>query len=214
MGIYITSQANKRFLLWLSLLIKPGSLKIKEVGKKKTIPKATNTFLSLSISLCSMDLQLKQWRSQQQNESEEQVSATKISNFFFDQIQSQTATSAAALPLFVPEPTSSSSFSCFSSDSSSSSSRFLSKCSPDFWLFHSNVFKLLLISSSGFCLFLLLLRDGKLLQLRTVARTWATSTDLQIHVGWCFSSSRAPLTHQEKSLPPVPFALPSPSSST
>jgi hypothetical protein len=77
-----------------------------------------------------MDLQLKQWRSQQQNESEEQGSAaTKISNFFFDQIQSQTATSAAAapLPLFVPEPTSSSSFSCFSPDSSnsSSSSRFL-----------------------------------------------------------------------------------------
>uniref|UniRef100_A0A1J3DRE3 Growth-regulating factor n=1 Tax=Noccaea caerulescens TaxID=107243 RepID=A0A1J3DRE3_NOCCA len=70
-----------------------------------------------------MDLQLKQWRSQQQNESEEQVSATKISNFFFDQIQTQTATSAAALPLFVPEPTSSSSFSCFSPDSSSS--RFL-----------------------------------------------------------------------------------------
>ncbi|XP_010515769.1 PREDICTED: growth-regulating factor 4 [Camelina sativa] len=72
-----------------------------------------------------MDLQLKQWRSQQQNESEEQGSATKISNFFFDQIQSQTATSAAAaapLPLFVPEPTSSSSFSCFSPDSSSSSS--------------------------------------------------------------------------------------------
>ncbi|XP_010504040.1 PREDICTED: growth-regulating factor 4-like isoform X2 [Camelina sativa] len=80
-----------------------------------------------------MDLQLKQWRSQQQNESEEQGSATKISNFFFDQIQSQTAaTSAAAaaaaaapLPLFVPEPTSSSSFSCFSPDSSSSSSKFL-----------------------------------------------------------------------------------------
>ncbi|EFH54151.1 hypothetical protein ARALYDRAFT_323835 [Arabidopsis lyrata subsp. lyrata] len=76
-----------------------------------------------------MDLQLKQWRSQQQNESEDQGSAaTKISNFFFDQIQSQTATSAAAapLPLFVPEPTSSSSFSCFSPDSSnSSSSRFL-----------------------------------------------------------------------------------------
>ncbi|KFK34537.1 hypothetical protein AALP_AA5G159100 [Arabis alpina] len=71
-----------------------------------------------------MDLQLKQWRSQQ-NESEEQVSATKISNFFFDQIQSQTATSASApLPLFVPEPTSSSSFSCFSPDSSSASSRF------------------------------------------------------------------------------------------
>ncbi|CAH8350473.1 unnamed protein product [Eruca vesicaria subsp. sativa] len=56
-----------------------------------------------------MDLQLKQWRSQQQNESEEQGSATKMSNFFFDQIQSQTAPSAAALPLFVPEPTSSSS---------------------------------------------------------------------------------------------------------
>ncbi|ESQ45206.1 hypothetical protein EUTSA_v10010453mg [Eutrema salsugineum] len=72
-----------------------------------------------------MDLQLKQWRSQQQNESEEQGSASKISNFFFDQIQSQTATSAAALPLFVPEPTTSSSFSCFSPDSSSSSSRFL-----------------------------------------------------------------------------------------
>ncbi|KAL1201293.1 Growth-regulating factor 4 [Cardamine amara subsp. amara] len=71
-----------------------------------------------------MDLQLKQWRSQQQqNESEEQGSATKISNFFFDQIQSQTATSVAApLPLFVPEPTSSSSFSCFTPDSSSSSS--------------------------------------------------------------------------------------------
>ncbi|KAJ4895704.1 Growth-regulating factor 4 [Raphanus sativus] len=72
-----------------------------------------------------MDLQLKQWRSQQQNESEEQGSATKMSNFFFDQIQSQTATSDAALPLFVPEPTSSSSFSCFTPDSSSSSTRHL-----------------------------------------------------------------------------------------
>ncbi|KAF8079446.1 hypothetical protein N665_1026s0005 [Sinapis alba] len=70
-----------------------------------------------------MDLQLKQWRSQQQNESEEQSSATKISNFFLDQIQSQTASSAAALPLFVPEPTSSPSISCFSPNTSSS--RFL-----------------------------------------------------------------------------------------
>ncbi|KAJ0241614.1 Growth-regulating factor 4 [Hirschfeldia incana] len=70
-----------------------------------------------------MDLQLKQWGSQQQNESEQQGSATKMSNFFFDQIQSQTETSATALPLFVPEPTSSSSFSCFTPDSSSSSTR-------------------------------------------------------------------------------------------
>ncbi|KAG5379555.1 hypothetical protein IGI04_027397 [Brassica rapa subsp. trilocularis] len=71
-----------------------------------------------------MDLQLKQWRSQQQNESEEQSSATKISNFFLDQIRSQTASSAAAaLPLFVPEPTSSTSVSCFSPNTSSS--RFL-----------------------------------------------------------------------------------------
>ncbi|CAN8254670.1 unnamed protein product [Cochlearia groenlandica] len=76
-----------------------------------------------------MDLELKQWRSQQQNESEEQSSATKISNFFFDQIQSQTDNTS--LPLFVPETNSSSSFSSFSHDtssyssSSSTSSRFL-----------------------------------------------------------------------------------------